>query len=78
MAKEVGVELKRLERLQQALLGTLEIKPTFLQGLKQPLEARPVTGLLGLDGNALAQVQPLDAADGKRRLALDDHERDDT
>lgn len=30
-----------------------------------------------MNGNAIAQVEPLDAADGERRLALHHHERDD-
>ena len=59
--------------MQQPALAAFKIKLLLFDGPEQPLEARFEERFFLVNGNAIAQVEPLDAADGERRLTLHHH-----
>src|SRR5262249_20108784 len=77
MAGDVRIEFEGLEMRQQALLSAFKIELVFLQGLEESGELGRIESLLLVDRDALSHVEPLDAADGKRWLAVHDHQRND-
>ena len=75
--QDVCGERYGLQSVQQALLVALEIELVFLQCLEQAFITGLVEWFSFMNREALAHIQPLDAAGGQRRLLLHDHQRDD-
>ena len=77
VAGQVVAVIHRIEVVQQSLLNGFKWHLLLDQRLYQRRELFAVLFLMLLGGEAVAHVEPLQAADGKRRLDGGDHHRDD-
>ncbi len=73
MQVDVCVEIQRIEAGVEAQLRAFEIQFVLLQGIGQALESGRVRFLLLVARKTVAHVEPLDSANGERRLAPDHH-----